>query len=106
MTPKDLEQVIAKEFYFTAKDGVYGSRNYLVTAEEDNVLICLTFCVLVLRNGFTVTGESACVSAANYNAEVGKRVAREHALAKLWPLLGYALKEKLNSITNENVEVS
>lgn len=55
----------------------------------------LTFCVLVLRNGFTVTGESACVSPENFNAEIGKRVARENAVAKIWPLLGYELRSKL-----------
>ena len=55
----------------------------------------LTFCVLVLRNGFTVTGESACASPENFSAEIGRRVARENAIAKVWPLLGYALKDKM-----------
>lgn len=55
----------------------------------------LTFCVLTLRNGFTVTGESACASPENYNAEIGRRIARENAVAKVWPLMGYALKETL-----------
>ena len=55
----------------------------------------LTFCVLVLRNGFTVTGESACVSPENFNAEVGRKVARENAIDKVWPLMGYALKSQL-----------
>jgi hypothetical protein len=55
----------------------------------------LTFCVLVLRNGFTVTGESACASPENFDAEVGRKIARQNAVAKVWPLLGFALKEKL-----------
>lgn len=55
----------------------------------------LTFCVLVLRNGFTVTGESACASPENFNAEIGRRIARENAVAKIWPLLGFALKERM-----------
>ena len=56
----------------------------------------LTFCVLILRNGFTVTGESACASPANFNAEIGRKVARANAVEKMWPLMGYALKQKLS----------
>lgn len=56
----------------------------------------LTFCVLTLRNGFTVTGESACASLENFNAEIGRRIARENAVAKIWPLMGYELRSKLN----------
>jgi hypothetical protein len=55
----------------------------------------LTFCVLVLRNGFTVTGESACVSPENFDAELGRKIARQNAIAKVWPLMGYALRERL-----------
>ncbi len=66
-----------------------------VPATESKTLELLTFCVLVLRNGFTVTGESACASPENFNSEIGRRIARENAVSKVWPLLGYALKEKL-----------
>jgi hypothetical protein len=55
----------------------------------------LTICVLVLKNGFTVTGESACASPENFDATLGRVLARRHAEAKLWPLLGYELKSKL-----------
>ena len=55
----------------------------------------LTRCVLTLQNGFTVTGESACASAENFDAEIGKRVAREDAKRKIWPLLGYELRSQL-----------
>ena len=55
----------------------------------------LTFCVLVLRNGFTVTGEAACCSAALFDEKKGREKAREKAVRKIWPLLGYALREKL-----------
>ena len=43
----------------------------------------LTVCVLTLRNGFTVTGESACVSPKTYNQEIGERIAFEKAFNKL-----------------------
>lgn len=56
----------------------------------------LTVCVLTLRNGFTVTGESACASPENYDREIGERIAYENAREKIWPLEGYLLKEKLS----------
>ena len=55
----------------------------------------LTVCVLTLMNGFTVTGESACVSPENFDEEMGKKVAFENAREKIWMLEGYLLKEKL-----------
>jgi hypothetical protein len=57
----------------------------------------LTFCVLILRNGFTVTGESACASPENFDAELGRKIARQNAVAKVWPLMGYELRSKLAS---------
>lgn len=104
VTPADIEAAINSEHYFTAEDGRYGAitRDTYVgreTPRDEDIdlapLGLLTFCVLTLRNGFTVTGESACASPANFNAEIGRRVARENAIAKVWPLLGYALKDKL-----------
>lgn len=58
---------------------------------------CLTVCCLTLRNGFTVTGESACVSPENFDAEIGRKIARENARNKIWMLEGYLLKERLAS---------
>ena len=56
---------------------------------------CLTVCCLTLKNGFTVTGESACASPENFNAELGKKIARSNARDKLWPLLGFRLRDQL-----------
>lgn len=56
----------------------------------------LTMCVIRLDNGFTVTGESACADPANYNKEVGEKIAYENAFNKLWPLFGFLLKEKMH----------
>jgi len=53
--------------------------------------------VLVLKNGFTVVGESACASPENFNAELGAKIARGNAVAKVWPLMGYAPKVQLAS---------
>lgn len=55
----------------------------------------MTVCCLTLRNGFAVTGESACASPKNFDAELGRKIAREKAKEKIWALEGYALKNKL-----------
>jgi hypothetical protein len=55
----------------------------------------LTYCTLVLQNGFTVTGESACASPENFDEELGRKIARQNAIAKIWPLMGYELKQRL-----------
>jgi hypothetical protein len=54
-----------------------------------------TVCLLTLKNGFTVTGESACASPANFNAELGQKISRENAREKIWALEGYLLKQRL-----------
>lgn len=96
VTPDDIEANIASEHYFTAEEGVFAGIK--PPAGSDIVppsLSLLTFCVLVLRNGFTVTGESACASRENFDAEIGRKIARQNAISKVWPLMGYALKERL-----------
>ena len=92
VTPADIEANIASEHYFTASQGVIGAGGQVAFGSP---LLLLTFCVLVLKNGFTVTGESACASPENFDAEIGRKIARQNAVQKIWPLLGFALKEKL-----------
>lgn len=94
VTPADIEANIRSETYFTAMDGMRGSASPLLVGDE-GPLSLLTFCVLVLRNGFTVTGESACASPENFDADLGRKIARQNAISKVWPLMGYALKEQL-----------
>lgn len=56
---------------------------------------CLTVCCMRLKNGFTITGESACASPENFNAEIGERISMGNARNKIWALEGYLLKEYL-----------
>lgn len=56
----------------------------------------LTVCVITLQNGFNVTGESACVDPANYDAKIGADIAYNNAVDKVWLLEGYALAERLH----------
>ena len=61
----------------------------------------LTVCCMTLKNGFTVTGESACASPENFDADLGKKIARQNAVNKIWPLEGYLLKERLSGIKSQ-----
>ena len=97
VTPADIEANIASEHFFTADDGEWGASKHANKPRHPQLSL-LTFCVLVLRNGFTVTGESACASPENFDAEIGRKVARDNAVQKLWPLMGYALKQDLHRI--------
>ena len=54
-----------------------------------------TVCMLTLKNGFTVLGESACASPENFDEELGRKIARSNARDKIWMLEGYLLKETL-----------
>lgn len=97
VTPADLQANIESEHYFTAQNGVDGGGAMVgQPTPEHQSLGLLTFCVLVLRNGFTVTGESACASPENFDPEIGYKIARENAVQKMWPLMGYELKAKLH----------
>jgi hypothetical protein len=55
----------------------------------------LTVCCLTLKNGFTVTGESAAASVENFNREIGEKIARRNARDKIWSLEGYLLRQNL-----------
>lgn len=94
VTPQAIEDEIVSEWYLNAGECA-PCDDFHGPVPSGSPLYLLTICVLVLRNGFTVTGESACASPENFNSEIGRRIARENAVAKVWPLLGYALKEKL-----------
>ena len=85
---------------FDYREGALIAETYVGREKPtDNDLLplkLLTFCVFVLKNGFTVTGESACASPENFDAEIGRKIARENAVNKVWMLEGYLLKQKLS----------
>lgn len=70
-----------------------------ITAEQYYVFpgTTLTICMLMLRNGYTVTGESACASPDNFNAELGRKISRDNARNKIWGLEGYRLRSELSA---------
>ena len=99
VTPADIEAEIASEHYFTAAQGMRAAFEEGGLPARDlkyEPLELLTFCVLVLKNGFTVTGESACASPANFDEEIGRKIARQNAVNKIWPLLGFSLRDAIH----------
>ncbi len=95
VTPADIEANIASAHYFTASQGAAGAGYRIHDANDKGPLSLLTFCVLVLKNGFTVTGESACASPENFDVAIGRSIARANAVQKIWPLMGYELRTRL-----------
>lgn len=97
ITDEQVEAYIVREYYFTAGDGVAGSQMSPASTivSYDSQLDILTFCVLVLANGYTVHGISACADPKMFDAEIGKRIARSDAKNKIWPLLGFVLRSGL-----------
>lgn len=90
LTPQMIDDTIAAEYYFNAHEAV--TNNGMPTVDALKVL---TLCVLVLKNGYILTGESACASPENYDKEIGQKIARDNARNKIWALEGYLLKQRL-----------
>lgn len=95
---KSMEDKIERSVYFT---GGEVARKLGLPADEpgQDPLDSLTVCILTMENGFTVIGHSAPASPENFDTAKGQRFAYEDAIKKLWPLEGYALRERLHQET-------
>jgi len=99
----DAEQVIADRG-LTAPRITPDHLDSVITGEQYHVFpgTTLTVCCLTLANGYSITGESAAVSPANFDAQTGREVARADAREKIWQLEGYLLKQKLHEAALNN----
>jgi hypothetical protein len=59
-----------------------------------------TAVVLVLRNGFEVTGIASCVDPAAYDQAIGRKYARVKAIDQMWQLMGFVAQEKIVAESN------
>lgn len=76
VTAADLEAEIANEQYATIAPRT-------------------TVCTLTVKNGFVLIGvNEGPVDPANFDAEQGKKYARQKAIDQLWPLLGFRLRDR------------
>lgn len=91
----DIEAAIAERHHMSAAEAI--APHALGALPNDHPFRLLSICILRLHNGWTVVGKSAPASAANFNAELGKKLAYEDCIRQIWPLMGFALREKLAS---------
>ena len=95
MNEKEVEQAI-KDKGLTAPRVTPADIDAVIVEEEYRVFFDkVTVCCLTLKNGFTVTGESAVVDPRNFNKELGRKIARDNARGKVWQLEGYLLQQTL-----------
>lgn len=76
LTPDHIDAQIVSEEY-----GVFAGR--------------MTVCVLTLKNGFLIAGESSSVSKENFDEQLGRKIAFDNARNKICAFEGYLLREKL-----------
>jgi hypothetical protein len=88
LTPEHIDAQIVAENWGRASDLFKGS-------PVPEALKCLTIYVMTLKNGYTIIGKSACASPENYDAELGRKIAREDARRQIWALEGYLLRSTL-----------
>ena len=91
----DIEAGIAQRWDFNAGSVIRQFVEEPHRNRADVALDLLSICVLVMKNGFTVIGKSAPASPENFNPELGKKFAYEDAIRQLWPLMGFALRDRL-----------
>lgn len=96
ITPEDIDASILSTHYARGTEFPTPVGSDFPTSET--ALSCLTVCVLVLKNGFTVVGKSACASPANYDEEIGRKIAYHDARNQIWALEGYQLRTKLATV--------
>lgn len=92
VTLADIENAIAERYDIRANDALQ------IAPATDHPLRTLSICVLVMTNGFTVIGKSAPASPANFNAELGRKLAYEDCIRQLWPLMGFSLRDRLAAL--------
>lgn len=95
MSLQSADAEAAAEAKIAARYDFTGDRAVGLDVPQHPALGVLSICILVMQNGFTIIGKSAPASAANFNAELGKKLAYEDAIRQLWPLEGYALRDRL-----------
>lgn len=78
VTQEDVEALIVNVVYVILPDGR------------------TTIALGTLRNGYTVRGESSCVSVENFDEALGQEYARKDLVNKVWPLAGLLLAERLH----------
>ncbi|WP_220152523.1 Gp49 family protein [Klebsiella michiganensis] len=109
MSDKDIEQLIQTKGLTAPRITLDDFKANIVNTEiVKHVSVSgqvLRWAVLTTKNGFSVTGKPSCsASSENDDAEIGEQIAIENAENELWPLMGYALKQRLHDTGGHNEE--
>ena len=101
VTPQQIEDLIVSEHFYTAfhgrqgaiEAGEYHGREKAQPDDADlQPLQKITHCTLILKGGYAVHGVNmGPVIHSNFDAQMGRDMARADAVNKIWPLLGYQL---------------
>jgi hypothetical protein len=90
---QDIENAIIAKYFFTAGEAIAAIP--LAATAPTKPLDLLTISIVQMKNGFTVIGKSAPASPANFDVELGRKLAYEDAVRQIWPLMGFALRDRL-----------
>ena len=93
VTLDDIKASTSAVYHFTADEALHQTP---VAVTHYDALKTLSLCLIVMRNGYTVIGKSAPASPDNFNAELGRELAYEDAVRQVWPLMGFALRDRLH----------
>lgn len=97
VTLADIKAAIKYRFDINAGASIGALEGHIVERDgssSKDALDLLSICILVTQTGFTLIGKSAPASPENFNADLGKKIAYEDAVRQLWPLMGFALRER------------
>ena len=92
VTLMDIENAMGAVYHFNAHEAVM-----LLKCPAVHDLRTLSICLVVMRNGFMIVGKSAPTSPANFNQELEQRLAYEDCVRQIWPLMGFALRDRLSA---------
>ena len=96
----DIENAIADCLFFTGQDAadIHRRLDSAASIAPGTVmaLSLLSVCIVVLKNGFTVIGKSACADPKNFDPAFGRHLAYEDAIRQIWPLMGFNLRQRLH----------
>lgn len=97
--PQMVFDAIREEHYFTAAYGVTEafrrdsdlSGRAIESYRLDGALTKHTFCILVLKNGFTVSGENVHLNHADHDPAMARKLAHAKAIGRVYELLAFDL---------------
>lgn len=95
VTEELIESRIVGKYFFNLGEAVNSTCTEVAPKDLARMSL-VTKCVLVLENGYTIVGHSACVDPAIYNEQLGQQYAYKNAIDKIWALEGYVLANQMH----------